>query len=136
MSDNYTVEILAQFEAIISHSFTLADMDDAEGDIATLFADFEQEVQAEFSQQYIDIDLESGAKVSTDNNYKFSGSLKRCYLFNEKDVDSDELIDGTFDDQLSDMKLEVNTCCDMSLYDITLKYFSWADDEVIEKITG
>ncbi len=98
-----------------------------------MFEIFENEVQLEFSQQTIDINLEGVRRISTDNNYTFSGSLQRCYLFDEKDVDNEELIDGTFDNQLSDMKLAVNNCCDMSVYDITLKYFAWADDEVVEK---
>lgn len=133
MSGKYTVEILAHFEAIITHSFTLENMEDADSNIATVFENFEYEVQTEFSQQLIDIYLECEIKLSADNNYKFSGSLKRCFLFDEKDVDNDELIDGTFDNQLTDMKLAVNNCCDLSVYDITLEYFAWTDDEVIDK---
>ena len=60
--------------------------------------------------------------------------LKVIYLPCTKEFDNDELIDGCFETQLNDMKLEVINCCDMSLYEITLISYSWADDELVEII--
>lgn len=134
MSDSAVFEIMAQFELVISHEFTSEDLADAEGDIPTMHENFEHEVQTEFSQSDIDIMIDDDVKITADNQIGFSGYLKRCYKFEAEEFDNDELIDGCFETQLNDMKLEVINCCDMSLYEITLISYSWADDEFVEII--
>ncbi|SIR36581.1 hypothetical protein SAMN05421840_11779 [Shewanella morhuae] len=93
---------------------------------------FESEVQAEFSEWYIDIQLDRDVDITKDNKISFLGNLKRCYEFKAEEFDCDELIDGCFENQLGDMELEVIYCCEMVSYDATLTSFSWADDELVE----
>tara|TARA_R110002167_G_scaffold188380_1_gene389974 strand:- start:33306 stop:33716 length:411 start_codon:yes stop_codon:yes gene_type:complete len=134
MSDSAVFEIMAQFQLVITHEFTSEDLADAEGDIPTMHENFEHEVQTEFSQSDIDIMIDDDVKITADNQIGFSGYLKRCYKFEAEEFDNDELIDGCFETQLNDMKVEVINCCDMSLYEITLISYSWADDELVEII--
>lgn len=134
MSDSAIFEIMAQFQLVITHEFTSEDLASAEGDIPTMHENFEHEVQVEFSQFDIDIQLANDVKIIAEHQIGFSGYLKRCYEFKAEEFDNDELIDGCFETQLNDMKLEVINCCDMSLYEITLISYSWAGDEFVETI--
>jgi len=134
MSDSAVFEIMAQFQLVITHEFTSEDLADAEGDITTMHENFEHEVRMEFSQWDVDIQLDNDVKITAEHQIGFSGYLKRCYEFNAEEFDNDMLIDGCFETQLNDMKLEVINCCDMSLYEITLISFSWADNELMEII--
>ncbi|MCU8005754.1 MULTISPECIES: hypothetical protein [unclassified Shewanella] len=134
MSDSAVFEIMAQFQLVITHEFTSEDLADAEGDIPTMHENFENEVQMEFSQWDVDIQLDNDVKITAEHQIGFSGYLKRCYKFEAEEFDNDELIDGCFETQLNDMKLEVINCCDMSLYEITLISYSWAGDEFVETI--
>jgi len=133
LPDIYVVEILTLFDVIITHSL-VEEMEDADGDIPMAFENLADGIQQEFSERNIQIYLDCVNKINAENSYKLSGSIKRCYEFDEKGVDGDELIDGTFDIQLKDMKSEVEGVCDTSCYDIILEHFDWADDEVIEKV--
>lgn len=134
MSDSAVFEIMAQFQLVITHKFTSEDLADADGDIPTMHENFENEVQMEFSQWDVDIQLDNDVKITAEHQIGFSGYLKRCYKFETEEFDNDELIDGCFEEQLNDMKLEVINSCDMSLYEITLISYSWADDELVEII--
>jgi hypothetical protein len=134
MLDSAVFEIMAQFQLVITHEFTSEDLADAEGDIPTMHENFENEVQMEFSQWDVDIQLDNDVKITAEHQIGFSGYLKRCYKFEAEEFDNDELIDGCFETQLNDMKLEVINSCDMSLYEITLISYSWADDELVEII--
>lgn len=145
MSNSAVFEILAQFELVITHEFSVDDREEAEDDVSAMLEIFEDEVQQIFSDSTIDIQLDndsnlhskpiSKSSAKSKQEYRFTGSLKRCYLFAAKDFEDDELIDGTFEVQLSDMKLAVSSCCEMLDYETTLTSFSWADDEFVEDIT-
>jgi len=128
----YTVEILALFEIQLDHHFSNADIQDAGGLITDTFDFLISEIVDDFSSLYIDIEFESAKRRRKDNIYKFSGSIKRCYGFPERDVYECELVDGVSDMQLDDMKIAVESACDMSGYELNIVHFGWADDEVIE----
>lgn len=134
MSNSAVFEILAQFELVITHEFSAEDREEA---VSALLENLENEVQQVFSESTIDIQLDNDTNLSSNpkHEYQFTGSLRRCYLFEAKDFDSDELIDGSFEDQLSDMELAVSSCCEMLAYETTLTSFSWADDELVELVS-
>ncbi|MFC3034476.1 hypothetical protein ACFOEE_18370 [Pseudoalteromonas fenneropenaei] len=130
----YTVEILASFELQLVHQFSDTDIKNAGGSVNDTFDDLIQEVEESFSYSSISVCFESPKRRRKDGKYKLSGNITRCYEFPEGSVDllEGELVDGTFDNQLNDMKLAVEDVCNNSGYEFTIVYFDWADDEIIE----
>lgn len=128
----YTVEILALFELQLEHDFSDVDIQNSGGGITATFDDLLSEIEDDFTSLFININFDSAKRRRKDDIYKFSGSIKRCYGFSERDVCECELVDGVSDSQLNDMKLAVVSACDISGYELTLVNFCWADDEVID----
>lgn len=129
----YPVEILASFELQLAHQFSDITTRRSVELITDVFDDLILEVEDVFSSMSIDVSYEGAKRIRKDGLYKFIGNIKRCYEFLEQDVDllEGELIDGTFDSQLNDMRLAVETVCEQSVYHFTVLNFNWADDELL-----
>ena len=129
----YTVEISVLFEIQLEHHFSDIDIQNSGRLITDAFNDLIVEIENHFSSNFIDIYFESAKRRRKNELYNFTGSIKRCYEFSEQDIDGGELVDGVFESQLEDMRLAVETACDMSGYELTIINFSGADDEVIDE---
>lgn len=129
----YPVEILASFELQLVHQFSDITTQSSAELITDVFDDLILEVEDAFSDNFIDIHFDSDKSIRKDNLYNFIGNIKRCFEFSAQDVDllAGELIDGTFDSQLNDMALAVETVCEQSEYELTVLNFNWADDDLL-----
>jgi hypothetical protein len=128
----YSVNIIASFELQLKHHFSDVDIQESGGLITDTFDTLIFEIEDDFSSIDIDIYFNSAKRRRKDDIYKLTGSIERCYIFSELDIDIDceELIDGVFDNHLQDMKLAVEYACNMR-YELTVINFNWFDDEVI-----
>ncbi|NRA60896.1 MAG: hypothetical protein HRU25_08275 [Psychrobium sp.] len=110
------------------------DIKNADGLITDTFDSLISEIEDDFSSISIYINFESAKRRRKYELYKLSGSIERCYEFQERDVElfEGELIDGVFESQLLDMKLAVEGACDNNEYELTVIHFNWADDEIMD----
>ena len=131
----YPVEILASFELQLVHQFSDITTQSSAELITDVFDDLILEVEDVFSSMSIGVSYEGAKRIRKDGLYRFIGNIKRCYEFSVQDVDllAGELIDGTFDSQLNDMRLAVEIVCEQSGYELTVDNFNWADDEIVNE---
>jgi len=129
----YPVEILASFELQLAHQFSNITTQSSAELITDAFDDLISEVEDVFSSMSIDVSYKGAKQIRKDGLYKLIGNIKRCYEFSVQDVDlfAGELIDGTFDSQLNDMRLAVEAVCEQSGYQLTVLNFNWGDDELL-----
>lgn len=131
----YPVEILASFELQLAHQFSDITTQSSVELITDVLDDLILKVEDVFYSMSIDVSYEGAKRIRQDGLYKFIGNIKRCYEFSVQDVDllEGELIDGTFDSQLNDMRLAVEAVCEQSGYQLTVDNFNWADDEIVNE---
>jgi len=132
MACSYVVEILANFEAKLQHTFSEGEIEEVGNITSDAVEHLISDIQTEFSGQDISIYLNNEKKIKKENCYNLVGDITRCFTFPETAISDGELIDGTFDSQLNDMRrILENACCTLG-FDIVVTQFNWADDEVIE----
>ncbi|MEI6895451.1 MAG: hypothetical protein V5789_12690 [Colwellia sp.] len=124
----YDVEIRVSFEARIEYEFSQDEISDAEDCIEDMFDHLESELMDSIPNCLIYF---CAKKVSAKNLYLMEGTCESIFNFDEKDVDCEELIDGTFESNLKSMRLVLEHSFGESGFDINLTHFEWQDDEVI-----
>ncbi|GGQ23650.1 hypothetical protein [Shewanella litoralis] len=121
MVNNGDIEMLAQFELVITHEFTADNLADAGGDRVLMQHHFEQETQMAFAEWDIDIQLDKDIKHTSAQHHSFLGRLQRVVELQAVESPSDDLI--TNDLMLNQMKSDLEQCCDMIPYETTLVSF-------------
>ncbi|PKH07470.1 hypothetical protein [Moritella sp. Urea-trap-13] len=128
---NCSVNISASFELQLKYHFSDVEIQESGGLITDAFDNLIFAIEEDFSSISIDIYFESAKRRRKDNTYKLTGSIERCYLFSENDIDDDEeLFDGVFESELQDMKMAVEHACGMG-YELIIINFNWIYDEVV-----
>lgn len=128
----YTVEISAECTIELFHIFTKEELADADGRIAEAFNNLLFEIENEISDNSIVIQFANSSRRNIHNKYKLSVFIQRCFPFDEKDIDGEELVDGSFDVQLNDMKTVINEICSESAFEIEVVNFQWTHDEIVQ----
>ena len=128
MINNGEVDMLAQFELVITHVFTADNLADASGDRVLMQQHFEQEIQMAFAEWDIDIQFDKSINHSNAHHHSFIGCLQRRFAhvdeLNQTNARGrDSVKPACFDNQLSEMKFEVSQCCAMITDEATLVSF-------------
>lgn len=124
----YDVEIRIAFEAEIKYEFSQDEISDAEERLEDMFEQLESELMGSIPNCLMYF---SEQKVSAKNLYLLKGTSESIFNFDEKNVDCEELIDGSFESELESMRLVLEHSFGESGFDINLTHFEWQDDEVI-----
>lgn len=136
MINNGEVDMLAEFELVITHVFTADNLADAGGDRVLMQQHFEQEIQMAFAEWDIDIKLDKDIKHTNAQHHSFLGRLQREFDIQADDIQADDIkaddikaVESPSDDlitndlMLNQMKSDVEQCCDMIPYETTLVSF-------------
>lgn len=116
MVHNNMLDMLAQFELVITHEFTADNLADADGNNILMQKQFEQEIQMAFAEWDIEIELDKDIHHTQVQHHSFLGRLQRSALLNTDDVIDNDML-------LHQMKSDVIQCCNMIAYDTMLVSF-------------